>query len=249
HVHPTRAGQALIGRVFFESVLRSGLLGKQADTTRLRSWDAYARGTQLSPFDERIAYHTTRSLESRWPFVPISQQVDYRGMYSPTSLLDSLAFAVSAGARWELAKFRLGEDYERRMQFDSAVAEYMGLARDAPLTSEPWLFVARALGREGKTVDAENALKRAVAIRPTATALNVLGTRAAQRRDLPTAIAYFERSLTLDSGQPQALYELSLAYAMSRNIGAARQSAQRLAQIAPNYPKLPELLRALQLAQ
>jgi tetratricopeptide (TPR) repeat protein len=135
------------------------------------------------------------------------------------------------------------------MQFDSAVAEYIGLARDAPLTSEPWLFIARALGRAGKPVDAEDALKRAVAIRPTATALNVLGTRAAQRRDLPTAIAYFERSLTLNSAQPQALYELSLAYAMTRNIGAARQTAQRLSQIAPNYPRLPELLRALQVRQ
>ena len=249
HVHPTSAGQALIGRVFFESLLHSGTLGRQADTTRLRSWDAYARGTDLTPFDERIAYHTTRTLKSRWPFVPMSEQVDYRGKYVPANLLDSLAFAVSAGARWEIAKFRLGEDYERRMQFDSAVAEYAGLARDAPLSNEPWLFVARAFGRAGKMAEAEDALKRAVAIRPTPTALNVLGTRAAQRRELPTAISYFERSLTLEPAQPQALYELSLAYAMSRNIGAARETALRLSRVAPNYPRLPELLRALQFAQ
>ena len=249
HVHPTSAGQALIGRVFFESLLHSGTLGRQADTTRLRPWEAYARGTDLTPFDERIAYHTTQTLKSRWPFVPVSEQVDYRGKYVPANLLDSLAFAVAAGARWELAKFQLGEDYERRMQFDSAVAEYAGLARDAPLTNEPWLFVARALGRAGKMGEAESALKRAVAIRPTPTALNVLGTRAAQLRDLPAAIAYFERSLTLDPAQPQALYELSLAYAMSRKIEAARETALRLSRVAPNYPRLPELLRALQFAQ
>ena len=249
HVHPTSAGQALIGRVFFESVLHSGLLGRQADTTRLRSWDAYARGQALTPFDERIAYHTTRTLKSRWPFVSVSAQVDYRGKYVPLNLLDSLAFAVAAGARWELAKFQLGGDYERRMQFDSAVAEYAGLARDAPLTNEPWLFVARALGRAGKTGEAEDALKRAVAIRPTSTALNVLGTRAAQRRELPAAISYFERSLTLEPAQPEALYELSLAYAMSRKIDAARKTAVRLSQIAPNYPRLPGLLRALGFAQ
>jgi tetratricopeptide (TPR) repeat protein len=97
--------------------------------------------------------------------------------------------------------------------------------------------------------EAESALKRAVAIRPTPTALNVLGTRAAQRRELPAAIAYFERSLTLDPAQPQALYELSLAYAMSRKIEAARETALRLSRVAPNYPRLPELLRALQFAQ
>jgi tetratricopeptide (TPR) repeat protein len=249
HVHPTSAGQALIGRVFFRSLLESGQLGKQADTARLRSWEAYAGGMELTPFDERVAYHTTTTLKSRWPFVPASRQVDYRGKYVPANLLDSLAFAVSAGARWEIAKFRLGEDYERRALFDSAATEYTGLARDAPLSSEPWLFVARALGRAGKTIEAEDALKRAVAIRPTPTALNVLATRAAQRRELPNAISYFEQSLKLEPSQPETLYELSLAYAMSRKIGPAREAAQRLSQLAPNYPKLPGLLRALGSAQ
>ncbi len=249
HVHPTRAGQALIGRVFFESLLRSGLLAGQADTTRLRSWEDYARGMLLTPFDERIAYHTTQTLKSRWPFVPLSRQLDYRGKYVPTTLLDSLAFAVSAGERWEIAKLRLAGDYERRAQFDSAAAEYAGLARDAPLISEPWLFMARALGRAGKTAEAEAALKRAVAIRPTSAALNLLGARAAQRHELPQAISYLERSLVLEPAQPEALYQLSLAYGMSRNIPAARETALRLSRIAPDYPKLPELLRALEFSR
>jgi len=249
HVHPTSAGQALIGRVFFESLLRSGVLGRQADTTRLRSWDDYSRGMELTPFDDRIAHHTIATLKSRWPFVPVSRQVDYRGSYIPTSLLDSLAFAVSAGERWEIAKLRLGVDYERRMQFDSAAAEYAGLARDAPLNSEPWLFIARALGRAGRTAEAEAALKRAVAIRPTLAALNLLATSAARRRELPEAISYFERSLALEPAQPDVLYQLSLAYGMSRNIGAARETALRLSRMAPNYPQLPGLLRALELAQ
>jgi len=249
HVHPTSAGQALIGRVFFESLLRSGALGRQADTTRLRSWDDYLRAMELTSFDDRIAYHTITTLKSRWPFVPVSRQVDYRGGYIPTSLLDSLAFAVSAGERWEIAKLRLGVDYESRMQFDSAAAEYAGLARDAPLTSEPWLFIARALGRAGRTAEAEAALKRAVAIRPTPAALNVLATSAARRRELPQAISYFERSLALEPGQPDALYQLSLVYGMSRNIAAARETARRLSLMAPDYPQLPGLLRALEFGQ
>lgn len=248
HVHPTRDGQALIGRVFVESLLRSGLLGRQADSTRLRPWNEYALGADLTPFDERIAYHTTRTLKSRWPFVPVSQQIDYRGTYIPASLLDSLAFAVSAGERWEIAKLRLAADYERKMQFDSAAAEYAGLARDAPFTSEPWLFMARALGRAGRTAQAESALKRAVAIRPTPQALNVLGTRAAERRELPQAISYFEQSLALEPAQPETLYELSLSYGMSRQIGPARETALRLSRLAPDYPKLPALLRALEFA-
>jgi tetratricopeptide (TPR) repeat protein len=249
HVHPTSDGQALIGRIFFEAIIHSGVLGKQADTARLRPWNEYISGMTVTPFDQRIAYHATRTLKSRWPFVPVSEQVDYRGKYIPTSLLDTLAFAVSAGERWEIAKIRLAADYERRTQFDSAAAEYAGLARDAPLANEPWLFLARALGRAGRTDEAESALKHAVAIRPTAGALNVLASRAAQRRELPQTISYLERSLALEPAQPEVLYKLALAYGESRQIEAARQTALRLSRIAPGYPGLPGLLKALELTQ
>lgn len=249
HVHPTRDGQALIGRVFFESLVRTGLAGRNVDTTRLRSWNDYARGMDLTPLDERIAFHITRTLQARWPFVPVAQQVDYRGLYTPKDLLDSLAFAVSGGARWEIAKVRLGADYERRNQFDSAAAEYAGLARDAPLEDEPWLLIARALGRAGREDEAEAALRRAVAIRPSAPALRVLAVRAAQRRDIPLAIADFRQSLALDPAQPDVLYQLALTYGMSRDLPGARDAALRLAQIAPSYPGLAQLLATLGLRQ
>jgi tetratricopeptide (TPR) repeat protein len=245
HVHPTRTGQVLIARVFFESLVRSGLLGQRPDTARLRSWDEYARNMELTPFDERIAYHTTRTLKSRWPFVPVPQQVDYRGKYVPTSLLDSLAFAVSAGERWEIAKLRLAGDYERRTQFDSAAAEYAGLARDAPLVSEPLLLMARDLDLAGRHDAAEAALRRAVEIHPTAPALNTLAVSAAKRRQIPEAIALFKRSLEIEPAQADVLYQLSLSYGMSRDLPNARATAIRLARLEPRYPRLGELLSTL----
>jgi tetratricopeptide (TPR) repeat protein len=249
HVHPTRVGQALIGRAFFESLLRAGALGITIDTTRLRQWDAYTRGMDLTPFDERIAFHITRTLTTRWPFVPVAQQLDYRGQYIPTNLLDSLAFAVSRGARWEIAKVQLATDYERDRQFDSSAAEYAGLARDAPLQDEPLLLMARSLGEAGHLDEAEAALRRAVAIRPSAPALTVLGTRAAQRRDIPQAISFFRQSLAIQPAQPTVLYQLALAYGVSRDLPNARDAALQLARIAPDYPRLPGLMAALGLRQ
>jgi tetratricopeptide (TPR) repeat protein len=245
HVHPTRAGQALIGRIFFESLLRAGALGEAADTTRLRPWAEYYRGTDLTPFDERVAFHVTRTLTTRWPFVPVAQQIDYRGTYHPVDLLDSLAFAVSRGARWEVAKVQLAGDYERRKQFDSAAAEYTGLARDAPLVDEPLLLAARSLGEAGRLDEAEADLRRAVAIHPTAPALRALGIRAAQRRDIPRAITFFRQSLELDPTQPDVLYQLALAYGLSRDLPNARDATMRLARIAPTYPGLAQLMGML----
>ena len=245
HVHPNRDGYALIARVFFEELARTGLLGSTYDSTRLRAWGEYSRGTTLTPLDERIALHLTATLVSRWPFVPVERQADYRGSYVPSSLLDSLAFAVSRGERWEGAKLRLAEDYERRQQHDSAAAEYAGLARDAPMFAEPLMLAARALDRAGRSDDAEAALRRVVAIRPSAPALSSLARRAFQRRAIGEAIGLSERSLALQPNQPDLLYQLSLGYGMSRDLPNARATALRLARIQPRDPRLPELLSGL----
>lgn len=249
HVHPTRDGQALIGRVFLETMLRSALLGRSVDTTRLRPMGEYVRGMAMTPFDERIASHITRTLTSRWPFVPVERQVDYRAGYVPVDFLDSLAFAVSRGARWEVAKLGLAADYERRKQFDSAAAEYAGLARDAPLVEEPLRLMARALTLAGHNDEAETAMRRAVAINPSASALAALGFRAAQRREIPLAISLLQQSLALQPAQPNVLYQLTLAYGVSHDLPNARRTAIQLAQIAPEYPGLARLLATLGLRQ
>ena len=245
HVHPNRDGYALIGRVFFEELKRTGRLGASYDSTRLRPWAEYSRGTTLTSFDERIARHLTATLVSRWPFVPVERQTDYRGTYVPGDFLDTLAFAVSRGERWEAAKLRMGGEYERRRQYDSAAAEYAGLARDAPMFAEPWILTARAFDQGARSADAEAALRRAVAIRPSAPALTSLARRAFQRREIDEAIGLSERSLALQPNQPDLLYQLSLAYGMSRDVSRARATAMRLAQVRPRDPRLPELFSGL----
>ena len=249
HVHPTRVGQALIGGIFFKSLVKSRILPASLDTSRLRATDDYVRGMSMTPFDERIALHITRTLASRWPFVPVQQQVDYRARYVPADFLDSLAFDVSRGARWEVAKLQLAADYERRRQYDSAAAEYAGLVRDAPLVDEPLRLMARALALGGHDQDAEAALRRAVAIRPSAEGFAALGFRAAQRRDIQPAISLLERSLALQSAQPKVLYQLTLLYGVSRDLRNARRTAVQLARMAPNYPGLQQLLASLGLRQ
>ena len=249
HVHPTRAGQALIGGIFFKSLVESRILPPSLDTSRLRSTEDYVRGMSMTPFDERIALHITRTLTSRWPFVPVQQQVDYRAHYVPVDFLDSLAFDVSRGARWEVAKIQLAADYERRRQYDSAAAEYAGLVRDAPLIDEPLRLMARALVLGGHNDEAEAALRRAVAIHPSAEGYAALGFRAAQRRQIQPAISLLERSLALQPAQPNVLYQLTLAYGVSRDLPNARRTAMQLAQIAPNYPGLQQLLASLGLRQ
>ena len=60
------------------------------------------------------------------------------------------------------------------------------------------------------------------------------------------AASYFQKSLAVSPAQPETLYQLSLVYAMARNFDAAKETALRLSRIAPDYPRLPGLLKALE---
>ena len=244
HVHPNREGYALMGRTFFAALSAAPAIRERMDITRLRPWGEYTAAMTLTPFDERIALHLVRTLGSRWPFVPVARQTDYRGSYVPSDLIDSLAFAVSRGASWERAKLQLAVEYERRQQFDSAAGEYAGLARDAPLFDEPARLLARARARAGRGPEGNGPVHPNGA-QPTPESLAALGFQAVQRRQLPQAVSFFRRSLALRPNQPDVLYRLSLTYGMLNDVPSARTTALALSRMNPSYPGLKEWLATL----
>lgn len=249
HVHPTRRGYVLLAQSFFDALRSDRRFGGAMQQDRLRSWDAYDAGMDLTPFDERVAEHMLHTLQSRWPFVSARDQRDYRATYRPTGLLDSLAFDVSRGATWSTAKLDLARDYERRGFPDSAAAEYRGLARDAPIFAEPWRLLGQALLESKRPAEAEAPLSRAFALRPTAPLAKTLGMLALDRRDLQAGANYLQRSLALDPTQPPVLYQLSLTYGLLRDLPNARRMAIRLARLDPAYPGLAGWMATLGLSR
>ena len=244
HVHPNRHGYALMGQLFFEALRASPLLAR-ASFDRLRPWSEYEAGQDVTPFDERVAYHTVRTLQTRWPFVPVTRQTDYRGTYVPKDLLDSLAFAVSRGSQWEYGKLQLADSYERRRLLDSAIAEYRGLVRDAPLFETPNRLLARALLKVGRLPEAESSLRRALTAQPTAEAAHSLAVLVLRRREYAEGIRLLQQSLQLDPSNADAIFQLAVALGASGDVQSATVVARRLAQVAPAHPGLPGLLKAL----
>jgi len=72
-----------------------------------------------------------------------------------------------------------------------------------------------------------------------------LGVLALQRRDLARGIELLEQSVQLDSLRPEALYQLSLAYGLARDLPRARSTAARLARLQPGYPGLAGWLEVI----
>lgn len=249
HVHLNQRGYVLLARAFYEALAAGNFLGRRADTSRFAGWDSYTSGMRLTELDHRMAYHTVKTVTTRWPFLPVAQQQDYRGTYRPTDFLDSVAFNTSRGGMsWAQAKGMLGEWYARAGDTERAVAEFDGLIRDGPQMEVAYRFAARTLLAANQQERALPYLLKAHALAPSGFSSYSLGVIAMQEKNPARGISLFQHALRLEPDMPAALYQLSLAQAVTRNIPEARAAAARLRQVAPQFPGLREWMDALGMA-
>lgn len=249
HVHPTRDGVVLMARTFYEALRAARFLKHSARESALRPWAAYRERMALSPFDERVASHTVASLTVRWPFVPTSAQHDYRGTYRPVDESDSLALLVSRGGlAWEAAKLQRVDRLLATGDYAAAVIEVSGLVRDAPLQGEPLARLGSALLGLGKGDEADSTLRRSWQLTPTPGAAYLLGVIALQRQRPAEGVQWLRTSLRLDPTNNGAMYQISLAYALSGDAARARETAIALYRRAPRFPGLAEWMRVLGLS-
>jgi lysophospholipase L1-like esterase len=247
HVHPTAAGYALIARAFAEALREHDVLGASASWRGLRVQEAYVAAMALTRFDSLLVHHTVQTVRSRWPFRAVGDAVDYRGSYRPVDAVDSLALLVSrGGSAWAAAKLTLARRHEAEGEWMAAAAELAGLARDAaPVHEEPWRLYGTMLLRGGAEADAEVALQRAAAIRPTPQGALLLARIAIRRDDPRAAVVALERAAAGWPREAALQYQLSLAYGLAEDLPRARAVALALFRRAPDHPGLREWLRQL----
>ncbi len=241
HVHPTQEGDLLMGRAFFEALRRASFLGRAADTTRLRPWQAYYDRMELTEFDRQYAWHTIEALRGRWPFVDRVDPQGYPAGYRPADLADSAAFlAAIGGMGWPQAKTALAEQYRRRGQLELALAEYRGLMREQRVNLKFMGIAANLYLQVGDTGRAIGALSQADAVEPSGVTSYVLGSLQLAFRQFDGAVASLERALRYAPNNPPVLFDLSRACFFSGDRQCARTYADRLRDVKPDYPGLGE---------
>lgn len=246
HVHPNADGYSLVAQVFWESLRQMPSITSRVDTSLLKPWSQYEAQRYLTPFDDQLVAHRVATITTRWPFVPVEGQRDYRREYVPVSVVDSLAFAVAAGgAAWETGKLQLAEQYVRAGDVDAAVREYRGLIAELDGFELPARLAGSALVRAGRYAEGDSLLARAMAAQPTTSGAAEQGFSFSQQERWPEAIERYRLAVQLDARNVEAMYRLSLAYALSGDAERARTTATELARRAPGYPPLAEWLKTL----
>jgi len=241
HVHPNQAGYLLMAKTFFEALRGTSFLGRTADTTRLRPWQAYFDRMDLTEFDRQFAWHEVRGLMSRWPFVEREVPGGYPANYRPSDLADSAAFtAVYGDLGWRRAKAGLAEEYQHMGQLASALAEYEGLMREDPVNPPLLLAAAAVFQGMGRADSARDLVQRAYGIEQSGATSYALGMLELQAKRYAIAIPLLEQALRSAPDNQSLLFDLSRACILVRNLERARFYADRLAAVNPGYPGLAE---------
>lgn len=135
HVHPNIAGYFLLSESFYKAIVQSKLIGANVNEDNVPSFNTFMKEYGYSRLDTLIGYHRIANLKYHWPFKDESKNyIDYRQIYQPKGLEDSLAFNVMAKQTITLkdAHEIMADKYWRRGDFFNAWKEYNSLAMINP---------------------------------------------------------------------------------------------------------------------
>jgi len=148
HVHPNIDGYFLMADAFYNEIAKSKLINNNINILYYRTSEYYKRNWGYSILDSLLALHRINSLKYHWPFRPLnSPYIDYRQIYKPKSMVDSLAFTVmkSPDLNIEDAHLELAKYYKEKDDFYNAFKEYNAAIKCFPYWYEDYLESADCL--------------------------------------------------------------------------------------------------------
>jgi tetratricopeptide (TPR) repeat protein len=138
HVHPNISGQFLLAESFYKQIVQSKLIDGEVNPQTEMSLNQFIKEYGYSKLDSLIGVHRIKNLSYHWPFQDESKgYVDYREIYRPTGLIDSLAFNVMAKQQISLMEAHeiLAKKYKQNGNYLKAFQEYNCLTKINPYWS------------------------------------------------------------------------------------------------------------------
>lgn len=228
HVHPNVSGYFLMSEAFYRKIVDSKLVAASKNEFTEKSYAQFIKDYGFSDLDLAIARHRIENLKYHWPFKDESNGfVDYRQVYRPKGLIDSLAFNVMAKQKTTLADAHeyMAPLYEKQGDYWNAYKEYNALTKILPYWSPNYRSAGDCLLKMGD-------LPRALRFYERSTEFNH-GTfyahfRAGEIRlmmnDLEAALKHFRASLEKANAQEKekAMYKIYQVLTYLNRTGEAK---------------------------
>jgi len=244
HLHPTVDGYFLIADAFYDALREAGAIG---DWSRAVADDVARNDLLLTPADSLVGILRVRRLKSDWPFVERGANVPRGDTFTVRTGFDEVVDALyKSEETWLEATEKLATYYEQEGNLDRAIQAREAMIASYPMLARPRVGLGGLYLRAGRTADAQQNFEAALEREPrSAPALSMLGAIELERQNTTTAIDYLERARALAPRDPQVLYNLSGAYALSQRFDDARATAEALLRIQPNHARGRALLASL----
>ncbi|MFQ5568055.1 MAG: tetratricopeptide repeat protein [Rhodothermales bacterium] len=243
HLHPNVEGYLHIADAFYEALRREHVIGEWTSPVPLES---ARREILLTQVDSLVGMLRVRQLMSSWPF-QLPGVVD-RSLLpgTPNGPLEELAFDLYQNkVGWLDMMSRLQQYYQTRGDYHHALQASLAVIQRYPFLPNPYLAAGDILLRQHRYDEALAYFEAANDREESAAAQRMIGSILLQRGQQDGAIEHLERALALEPNHPQTLYNLSGAYALTRQFEKARTTVTHLLDVAPNHQDGRRLLSSL----
>ena len=247
HLHPNVDGYFVMADAFFQTMHENGMIVSDWDKERIRPASQYRYSWGVTDLDSLYGNLRIRILKGGWPFRPKSAPNRALVDYHAATKAESLAVKVWNDRSYTLERghVEMAEHYEKQRKYDLAYKEYNALICLTPMNASPYMGAANMLIKQGNLESAFPYLYKSLTLEESGFANKWAGQILLKNNKVKEALLYLEKAYEFESRDPQLLYNLSGAYALSAQYQKAMDRLNELYKISPNFPEADILKRQL----
>ncbi len=238
HLHPTLFGYKLMGKIFYDAVIRKNIFPLPSSSLSNEQQNRYIfNNYSFTSLDSTIAQFRLFVLKNSWPYNLEQQNIKLLYEKIPRKdFKDSLAFRVIKDElSWELAHRKLAEKYLRDSRVDGFIMEMDAVIDQFPDEIAYYKITAGSLVETSNFDLAESYLKKHFDLSPDAFSSKWLGIIYLNKKDVKKAIFYLEKSIGFNPDDPQTLYNIAGAFALQGNYKKGLEYINRCLSIEPDF--------------
>ena len=238
HVHPNIEGQFLLADAFFTAIAESGLIHEYPDPYTTRNKAYYRRNWAYTTLDSLAGAFKIEQLKSYWPFTSLEVDQTFRDTFSPSGIIDSLAFTILINPDANIALLHefLGNHYEKNQQLPLACREYESLVNYDPYRSDYYQRAANCQLKLNDLHAAEIYLRKSILYGESSFAYTMLGEIEGIKHNYQGAMDAYASALEAfneESKEDKELIQAALATASQKVNGKGRGGAFTYSRYVP----------------
>jgi len=243
HLHPSLSGYFLMGRIYFEEMIRLGYLPKQNSE---KFQDTEVDSLVISNFaysrlDSVVSEIRLLGLLNGWPFLD-KPDFTFLNDLDLRDRVDSIAFSIAVeNKNWEIGHRQAAEWFLAIGRYSRFADEMKVLTSQYSFKLSYYDYVSAELINAKEYDLAYPFLLKRYKKSPNAFSSKWLGNINLSRKDVDSAIKYLKQSIKFDNTDAQTFFNLSGAYIQKEDIKTALEFLEKCIEINPEFPNARSL--------